>query len=396
MKRLFTIVLLALVAVWGFAGSEELEIYTYLYNGALTNTEQLDLLQNVAELKISGAGEFYAGALHRLVTSYQNIRDVTEKNAANEQALLLAELLGNEKYNAAAPDLWRTVESFTDPLVKAEALMALGKMRATAFLPQVIKVLADLNATSTQDRLYGERIAFGAIIALEKYQDPSGYLPVYFASTGWYSDRIKSQARKTLALISEDSAGYMTQVIQGSGYNYQTKLEALRTIEASGADNSAKAGVAVAALTEGHRASTNVVAQRTALNQMRKLAINMINRYKTEDEAVYGLLERSYKQFAERNDGDRDETLDAIVTLAALGTDESARRLSAFLMTINQKLQRGTHTRKDEDLARELIPALGKAGRPIGEATAALNSVTTLGWTEAVKNLAREALKNIQ
>lgn len=394
MKRLFTIALLVLAAVLGFAGSEELEIYSYLYNGALTNTEQLAILQNVAELKISGAGEFYAGALRRLVTGYQNIRDVTEKSAADEQAMLLTELLGTEKYNAAAPDIWRVVESFSDPLVKAEALMALGKMRAVAFLPQVVRVLADLNTRPTPDRLTGERIAFGAIIALEKYQDPSGYLPVYFASVGWYSDRIKGQARKSLPLILAEPTEPMIQVIKSSGYDYQTKLAALQTIEESGVANSAKAGVAVAALTEGHRASTNVVAQRTALNQMRKLAISMINRYGTEDEAVYPLLERSYKQFAERNDGDRDEALDAIVTLAALGTDESARRLSSFLMTINQKLQSGTHTRKDEDLVREIIPALGRTGRPI--ARPALNSVTALNWTEAVKNLAREALQNIR
>jgi hypothetical protein len=394
MKRVITIIVLIASAAFCFASSEELEIYTYLYDGALTNAEQLAILQNVAELKITGAGEFYAGALRRLVTGYQNIRDVTERSAADEQAMLLAELLGTEKYNAAAPDLWRTVETFTDPLVKAEALMSLGKIRAAAFLPQVIKILADLNAVSTPDRLTGERIAFGAIVALEKYQDPSGYLPVYFASIGWYSDRIKSQAQRSLAIIAADPTDYMTQVIRSSGYDYPTKLRALQTIEESGASNTSKAGVAVAALGEGHRASTNVVAQRTSLNQMRKLALDMIRRYGTDDAAVYPLLEQSYKQFAERNDGDRDESLNAITTLAALGSDESARRLSSFLMTINQKLQSGTLTRKDEDLVREIIPALGRTGRTIGRP--ALNSVTALSWTPAVKNLATEALKNIQ
>jgi HEAT repeat protein len=394
MKRFIAIFLLIVSAVFGFAASEELEIYSYLYSGALTNSEQLAILQSVADQKISGAGEFYAGALHRLVLDYQNIRNVTEKSAADEQAQLLAELLGNEKYSAAAADLWRTVESFSDPLVKAEALMALGKMRAAAFLPQIIRLLADLNTTSTPDRLTGERIAFGAIIALEKYQDPSGYLPVYFAATGWYSDRIRSQAQKSLPLILAEPTEPMTQIIRSSGYTYEIKLTALQTIEASGVSNSDKAGVAVAALTEGWRASTTDVRQRTNLNQMRKLAINMIKNYGTEDEAVYPLLERSYKQFAERNDGDRDEALNAITTLAALGTDESARRLSAFLMTINQKRQSDTITRKDEDLVREIIPALGRTGRPIGRP--ALNSVTALSWPDAVKALAREALGSIR
>jgi hypothetical protein len=395
MKRLLIVLtIIAVSTALCFAGSEELEIYTYLYNGALTNSEQLAILQNVAELKLTGAGEFYAGALRRLVVEYQNIRNATEKSAADEQAQLLAELLGNEKYSAAAADLWRTVESFSDPLVKAEAMMALGKIRAAAFLPQVIRVLADLNATSTPDRLTGERIAFGAIIALEKYQDPAGYLPVYFASTGWYSDRIKNQAQKSLALISADPTEPMTEVIRGSGYNYEAKLQALQTTESSGAPDASKGGVAVAALAEGWRASSSDVRQRTLLNQMRKLAMDMIKRYGTDDEAVYSLLERSYRQFADRNDGDRDESLNAITTLAALGTDESARRLSAFLMAITQKRQSGTITRKDEDLVREIIPALGRTGRSIGRP--ALNSVTALDWTPAVKALATEALRNIQ
>jgi hypothetical protein len=381
-------------AVFCFADFEELDIYAYLYNGALTNSEQLAILQNVAELKISGAGEFYAGALRRLVTDYQNIRSVTEKSAADEQVQLLAELLGNEKYNAAAPDLWRVVEAFSDPLVKAEALMALGKMRAVAFLPQVVKLLTDLNTTSTPDRLTGERIAFGAIIALEKYQDLSGYLPVYFASVGWYSDRIKSQARRSLPLIAADPVAPMTQVIQSSGYDYATKLIALQTVENSGVSNSSKAGVAVTALAEGWRSSTADPRLRVALNQMRKLAIDMVKRYGTDDEAVYPLLERSYTQYASRNDGDQDEALNAITTLAALGSDESARRLSNFLMDINVKLQRNTITAKDNILVREIIPALGRTGRTLGRP--ALNSVTALDWVDAVKNLAREALKNIQ
>jgi hypothetical protein len=394
MKRFISIVLLSVSAVFGFAASEELELYTYLYNGALTNSEKLGILQNVAELNVSGAGEFYAAALRQLVTGYQSINSVTEKSAADKQAVLLAELLGAEKYTDAAPDLWRTVEIFTDPLVKAEALMALGKMRAAAFLPQVIRLLTALNTTSTPDRLTGERIAFGAIVSLEKYQDPSGYLPVYFASLGWYSDRIKNQARKSLALISEDPTEFMTEIIKGSGYTYEVKLAALQSIEGSGVPNAAKSGAAVAALGEGWRSATADVRERGILNQFRKLAISMINRYGTEDEAVYPLLERSYKQFADRNDGDRDEALDAIVTLAALQSDESARRLSSFLMTISQKLQSGTLTRKDEDLVREIIPALGRTGR--SSARAALSSVTALNWTPAVKDLAREALQKIQ
>jgi hypothetical protein len=390
MKRLITIFLLVIVATLGFAGSEELEIYSYLYNGASSISDQLGILQTVVELKPSGAGEFYAGALHKVVLDYRNIKNITEKTNADELVLILSEQLGNEKYTAAATDLWRVVESFADPLVKAQALMALGKIRATAFLPQVIKVLLDLNASPAKDRLTGERIAFGAIISLEKYGDISGYLPVYFASTGWYSDRIKSQAVKTLAVISSDPTEPMTQVIRGSGYDYPTKLVALQTEEASGASNQSKAAVALAAYTEGWRASTSDPALRMALLRMRLTAMDMIKRYGATDDSVYRLLDRSYKEGSET---DREESLNAIDILATLKTDEAVTQLNSYLMTLNTKMQSGTLNTKDRVMVRTVIPALGRTKST--KAGIVLRSVISLNWEEGVKNLAREALKEI-
>ena len=379
---------MVVAAVWGFSASEEVQIYEYLYNAAPTNVGQLDILQNMAESRLTGAGEFYAKALRKLVSEYKNIRDVTQKNAADEQAMLLSALLGAEKYTQAAPDLWLVVDGFTAPLVKAEALMALGKIRATSYLPQVIRVLESMNASPTADRLNGERVAFGAIISLEKYQDPSGYLPVFFASTGWYSDRIKTQASKSLPYISDDPSPYMLQVVKGSAYDYSTKYIALRAIEAGKVDNKNKAEVAVAALSEGWRASTNDVQLRTTLADMRKLAITMITRYKTDDEAVYPLLERSYNQ------GDIDEKLSAITALGSLGTEEAVRRLSSYLMDLNSKRISGNIRQEDERMVRAIIPAIGRTGR--SEGRDALTMVGASNWTPAVQALATTALRQLR
>jgi len=387
-KIVFLLALTAVAAVMAFAGAEEVDVYAYLYNAQQSNSAQLDILQNMAEAKLTGAGEFYAKALRRLVSEYKNIRSVTEKNAADEQAMILAALLGAEKYTQAAPDLWLVVEAFSAPLVKAEALMALGKIRATNYLPQVIRVLQSVNASPTTDRLNGERIAFGAIISLEKYGDPSGYLPVFFASTGWYSNRIKDQAKKSLPLIASDPTPFMLEVVKGPGYNYPTKYEALQNIEKSDVSNANKVNVAVAALAEGWRGSSNDVQLRTTLANMRKLAIRMINRYKTSDESIYPLLERCYTQGF-----DTEEKLSAIAALASQGTEESAKRLSKYLMDLNSKRQSGNIRQEDEQMVRAIIPALGQAGRPSGKT--ALNAVIALDWTPAVKTLAENAIKQI-
>ena len=385
---LIFLTLLAVAAVLGFARPEEVDIYAYLYNSSLTNTAQLDILHNMVEARLTGAGEFYARALRRLVSEYRNIRNVTERNAADEQAMILSTLLGAEKYSPAAADLWLVVEMFNAPLVKAEAMIALGRIRATNYLPQVIRVLQSVNAAPTADRLNGERIAFGAIIALEKFQDPSGYLPVFFAANGWYSNRIKDQALKSLPFIAKDPTPYMQEIIRGPGYDYPTKYTALQTIEAADVDNENKVGLAVVGLTEGWRGSTNDQQLRTTLASMRKLSIRMINKYKTDDESIYNLLERSYTQGF-----DMDEKLAAVASLASQQTDESARRLSKFLMDLNAKRQSGNIRQEDEQMVRAVIPALGQAGRPIGRP--ALNAVISLDWTPAVKRLAEDAMKQI-
>ena len=389
-KIIICFLLMAAAATAGFSATEEVQVYEYLYNASPTHSGQLDILQNMAESRLTGAGEFYAKALRKLVGEYKNIRDVTERNAADEQAMLLSALLGAEKYTQAAADLWLVVDGFSAPLVKSEAMMALGKIRATNYLPQVIRVLESVNAAPTNDRLNGERIAFGAIISLEKFQDPSGYLPVYFASTGWYSDRIRSQAAKSLPLISNNPAPFMMQVVKGSGYNYAAKYTALRTVEsARGGDNKDKVALAVAALTEGWRSATNDVSLRNTLADMRKMSIDMIRRYKTDDEAIYPLLDRSYAQ-----GGDVDEKVSAIRAMAAQGTDEGAQRLSNYLMDLNAKRISGNIRREDEDMVRVVIPLLGQTGKSV--ARPALSAVSASNWTPAVVALANNALKQIR
>ena len=394
MKKIFLVCLLVFIAALGFANSDDLGLYSFLYNNSTTQLEQLSLLNVISRMELNGAGEFYATALSRLISANQNIRGATDRNFADEQAILLANLLGQEKHTSAAADLWRMYDAFTNPLVRAEVLMALGKMQAADLLPQVISELNRLNTNAPAgDRLNSERIAFGAIIALEKYQDISGYLPVYFASVGWYSDRITDQARRSLEIISSDPTEPMLEVIRSSGSNYETKLTALRTIESSSVPAASKSQVAVAALSEGWRATTTDVRLRGQLVTIRRTAMGMIRANGASDDEVYPLLERSYRQFADRTDGDRDEAIETIVTLRTLATEEAARRLSSFLMTLNSKLQSGTLTNNDQSLVREIIPALGATRQAV--ARQALSVVIALDWPPAVKTLAEDALKQI-
>jgi len=388
-KLLLLLLLMYFVPSLVFSGTEEIDVYRYLYRSSERNIEQLDILQNMAEAKLTGAGEFYAWALRQLVLRYQSIiasRDTTEKYAADEQAKILAALLGAEKYTPAAADLWFVAEAFTDSVAKAEALMALGRIRAGAYLPHVIRVLDNLNLMPTGNPDEGGKVAFGAIISLEKYQDPSGYVPVFIASVGWYSQRIKNQAAKSLPYIARDPSPFMLNLIKSPKYDYPTKYTALQTIEKTNVDGRNKAEVAVAALAEGHRAITNDVKLKGTLADMRRLALNMIGRYKSNDDSVYPLMRKSYT-----NGLDTQEKIAAINAIASQRTDEAADHLSEFLMALNAKSS--SLTNEEIQLVRVLIPALGNTGRP--RARNALAEVAKRDYTSGIKTLATQALNQI-
>jgi membrane protein YqaA with SNARE-associated domain len=394
-KVLLVLLLTCFVSALVFSGQEEIDVYRYLYRNSEKTIDQLDILQNMAEAKLTGAGEFYAWALRQLVQKYKNILNskekdaTTEKYAADEQAKILSALLGAEKYTPAAADLWYVVDGFADPLVKAEALMALGKIRATNYLPQVIRVLDNLNLTPTKDPDDGGRIAFGAIISLEKFQDPSGYLSVFLASVGWYPQRIKNQAAKSLPFIAKDPSPFMLNLLKsGANYDNPTKLIALQTLEkTTTVGPKSKAEVAVAALTEGHRAVGNNVQQKQILADLRKLALDMIRRYKSDDPAIYPLMRKSYTN----RDSDAQEKIAAINAIASQKTDDAAALLSEFLTALNQRPN--TLSNEETQLIRVIIPALGNTGRP--SARTALTQVTKLDYTSGIKNLATQALNQI-
>jgi hypothetical protein len=429
-RRISFSFILAIIVGMALCAQEELAMWSQMFDAADTMEEQLQYVRNVSDGELAGAEDFYAKVLAQLIVEYPSFNMRSQWDAADSCARILAPALGNAGYKAAAGDLWQMVGYFSNPLVKSDALIALGKIGDKTYLPQVVQLLKDLNARPQSDREMrerNERIAYGAILSLENYKDPAGYEPVFFASIGWYAPRITTQASVSLPNITDDPTDFLVGVIRSSSlaglpdtvHPYEVKNLAVRTSERSESPANRKALVALAALTEGWRASTNDVHLRSELAAMRKLALSMLRRYggdgngglveelkfreenfstaqwpnvKPEErdtgEALCAGLRRSY------DNGDTDEKLAAVQTLSALGSNDAARLLGYFLMNINQRRQSNSLTRTDEQLVRAVIPALGATRRGIGRP--ALRAVQqSSAWTNEVRNRAAAALKVI-
>jgi hypothetical protein len=386
MKRFFLSAALCSVAAVSFA-SEELDVYAMMYRSSASIQERYAVLRNVAEAKMPDAGSLYAEALAQLLLEQPNLRTTVEKDAADASARLLAGLLGELKYAGAAANLWRAVENFDNPLVKADALIALGQTRSPELFPFVQRILSDLNLRPSADPDAGEKIAYGAVIALEKYRKIEGYAPVFFASAGWYSRRVKEQAARSLPFIADDPSEALVGIIRSGGYD--GKLLALEKENASKASAEAKAGVALVGLEEGWKAATNDVKDRVVLSQLRKLAVDMLAKHGSSSPAAVPLLERSYKEGI-----DAEERISAVNALSGNRSDEAGKALSSFLMALNGKRRDNNITQEDERMVRVVIPAIGIQGSAFGKI--ALQSVEFQDWTNAVKSLAGDTLKRFR
>jgi HEAT repeat protein len=387
MKRLILCALLSFAVSAVFA-DEELDFYINQFNNASTVVEQLPIVNAAIDQDISEKGEFCAEILGRLLSNYPNIKAVQEFNAAEDIAIILVRTLGDLEYTDAGQNVWKVVRTFSNPIVKSEALMALGKMNATDLLPLVVQTLSDTNSKGPANRLSGERIAYGAIISLGSYKDSSGYLPVFFAANSWYSGWIKKQAFDTLPQLQDDPSEQLTNVIQSAGYTYDQKFLALRAIASSDISDSEKSTVALSAFHQGWYASTNDIDLLHKLISMRKLAINMISLYGSEDETVYGLLNRSYLHGA-----DEEEQLSTAGALSKIATDEAVDLLGTYITALNERHARRIFGHMDERRIRALIIGLGESHNQ--KAKFYLQSVLTLNWTNQIVKLAKQAIDDL-
>jgi hypothetical protein len=376
-----------------FAQTGDLDMLAEIYNDESMVSGQLVTLRMVAEEGGVDSGPFFAAALSRLLRQYPNLKRQSDFAAADECAMIIARELGAAKYVEAGPEIWKAVETFDNPLVKSELIMALGNAGATDYLPHVVQLLTDLNTkipSEQEVQIRDSRLAYGAILSLESFKDISGYLPVFFAANGWYDARVRTQAAASLPAITGDPTEPLLQILQSPGYSYSVKYLALRSQDASQAPEASKSKAAVIALAEGWKAATTDVHQRNELAQIRKFSIDMFRRYGTEeDNSVYINLARCYREGIDIN-----EKLDAVQALSAIGTNQAALLLNGFTLAIHQRRQSDALSRDDDRLIQALIVALGATKRSVGKPSLAMIQQSPI-WTDRIRSLASVNLEGL-
>lgn len=385
MKRIFAIALLssALVLCWA---DETTEIYRNLYAQAEGLQQKYAAVINLVSLNDKSTAPIIASALEELLLQQQSYSSRTDADLYGRTIIALARSLGDYKYAPSAPFLWDAVQQVPDPLAKAEALMAIGKMRDLEYAERISLMLRDLNLQPPADKDDGEKVAYGAIVALGKLKDPRGFSPVFFAVDSWYSLRVRQQAAQVLPEIADDPTDSIKAIL-GSEPAPERRIRALSAENASKAPAARKVETAILALNLGHLESPRDQNAARGLADMRKLALRILIAGKTTGaDPVDGCLSSFSKGY------DDEERLLGLSALGNNASDQAATALRDIILRMNQDQKAGI---TDDTRFRMAKAAMENAGiSKNGLLKPALLAVTMNdSWSSGVLNAARAALK---
>ncbi len=384
MKRIFAIAVLAFATAAAFA-DETAEVYQMLYKQAEGLPQKYAAALSLVELGDKATAPILSQALQDLLLTQKSYSSPLDQDLYGRTVRILAQALGDYKYTDAAPFLWDAAQSVSDPLARAEAIMALGKMRALDYVERVALKLRDLNLQPTQDRDAGEKLAYGCIVALDKFKDPRGFSPVFFATDAWYSQRVRQQAVKALPGIVDDPTDSIKAIIDSEPP--ERKLRALQAEAASKAADSRKIETAVMALDLGHQKEPRDKDEAKLVSDLRKLALRVLTMYKATGPDPVDGCDASYdKGF------DDEERLLALSALGANNSDPAALVLRDIIIKLNDDQKAGISDDTRNRMAKAAIEncaiAKNKITRP------ALLAVTfNEKWSGGILLAAQTALK---
>jgi hypothetical protein len=371
MKRYLFILIFCFVGMTAFTQALDVSYFRkdYLKEDG-TFEDRLRILEAVRDARLTGVGSFFHEALKYLLTRGADI-SIKDRPIAEQSAVILCEGLAEEKFKAAAGDLWQTAVFFdvardnNEGFAMQAALIALGEVGGKEFTPHVVQRQNFFNAQTFSDvetRRRVQRAVTGCVRALESFHDIEGYKPVFFVYIGSYDKAIQDIAANTLPNIVDDPGEVISAIIRDPSNNPRVKLDAWREMLRTRASGASKAKVAAVALSTGWNYSTTDVNFQTNLREMRKGAIDTIRQFGAPDDSIFTSLEKSYSNNFINNVPDFDEIRFTLNALSAINSEPAVELLQKFLRELHDRRRSGPWARKERQCFEWVIYAIGATG----------------------------------
>lgn len=392
MKKVIATILLFIIFVpSGLVADEVTSIWSRLYNRAQGYEDKITIMKGLVESDEETIVPFLGSALQQLNESRQNTMNVTEKSQHNELTKMIIRRLGELKaaeYSDLMFDVFRTTDNVN---LRAETVIALGRTVNPDYADDIALFLRNLNlniGVESEDT-DSEVLALSAVLALERFKQPVGYTPLFFASIGWYSklSSVREQAARVLDNLVDDPTPMLIDLVRIEDDN-AVKLEALEAEVRSDAPAQGKARVAVEAIRQGLIQKPVNQAEISALRRLRQRGLEVLKEHGPGNvEAVGYLQEILLGRF------DVNEQLTAVTVLESDGRGEAVAALVQFLKAQNERQRSGAGP-SDYRLTRSVIRTLGAIGDEA--AFEELMAVKISGWPSSIVRDADEALERLR
>ncbi len=392
-----SLLLLAVIGSQFAAANEVAAIWTRLYERARTLEQKQKIMMNIVEQHSRDMIPVLTEALDEEVRTFRNTADITEKSQKNELMKMVVKELGRLKARDAASIVWETVETVEEPLLKGEAITALGSMGARQYAEEMAMMLRNINFNydEIENQRKNEIIAYSLVMALGRLKSEVGYAPVFFASQGWYSgqSQVKQLAERVLQQMVDDPTEQLLTILLENP-EYELKLAALRAAEESAAPETGKARVAAAALNEGLKYSPKNQNEKRQLKTLRMNALRMLRKYpQPESETLISDMAQMLRLYRVDRVFAEDEMITLLEAMGTYTGEEVARPLADLMAYYNERRE---FTPPDSyRIVRALIQAIGDVGHIAGLEELTIITISEY-WEGSIQREAQAAIDQIQ
>ncbi|MDC7219694.1 MAG: hypothetical protein PQJ59_07130 [Spirochaetales bacterium] len=382
-------ILLALVSLMVFSlnAGDKAEMWSRLYSRTTSMEQKVTAMEKMVLLDDPGLEITFTSALDELING-EYLQYATGPQSYNWENIVRMSM--NELAQFKAVDsayLLMQIVNEHSGIIKADAIMALGDMRALDYAGDIAMLLRNLNMNTASDKNSAELEAYSAVYALGKMKDITGFSPVFYSHVGWYTRRTRNLAKNVLKDMLEDPSDQIMVIMEEA--DYKNKLIALNVELESSASAEGKEMVIIDALRQGVEIYSSDPMEKNDLYQLRIAALTACYQQGISNPDSLEYLARAYRE--------ADKLEEKILVVQAVGTngsDDSIVLMSDWLDVFHEKMIGGVNPNNDEiTLITQLIYALEISGNELAKPV--LSEIEVYGYSNKINRAAAAALKNM-
>ncbi|MBN1413420.1 MAG: hypothetical protein JW969_21435 [Spirochaetales bacterium] len=329
-------------------------IWINIYRKAGSFYQQYNILRQIVEQRNRAYIPFLVTELKNMVYKSNLEIKASKDNEIRKQIIgLMIRQLGDFRVKQTAHEYYKVFKEATDPFLRGEAVVALGKAGIRDYDYDIIMTLRNLNLYGKDQGLEMEVIVQGCVAALRRLHDAQGYEVVFFAAEAGYTTETTRMAERALLDMIDDPTPILQRLVKEDAL-YRIKLIALKRANESQSKDEGKIKVAVEALTQGVFSKGFYPKDIAYLRELRLLAMDTLIKLNARDEKAVPLTERLL-----RTEKDINERITGLQLLGVLGGEKAGEVLLSYLAEQNDRSAKGFEV----DDKRLLITAIRSIGQ---------------------------------